>query len=88
MRSTGTGSHGILHLAKIGRCLNAILKTKRPNMAGVVPMPCTRDILRPLWMIYEDRLSLNFSLRARELCLQDVPGNIALRDANWPKLQD
>ncbi|MGD2001917.1 MAG: hypothetical protein PVJ96_04190 [Paracoccaceae bacterium] len=40
------------------------------------------------WMIYEDRLYLNFSLRARELWLQDVPGNIALRDANWPKLQD
>ena len=39
-------------------------------------------------MIYEDRLSLNFSLRARELWLQGVPGNIALRDANWPKLQD
>jgi hypothetical protein len=70
-----------LHLAKIGRCLNAILINKRPNMAGVVPMP-------KAWMIYEDRLSLNFSLRARELWLQDVPGNIALRDANWPKLQD
>jgi hypothetical protein len=31
---------------------------------------------------------MNFSLRARELWLQDVPGNIALRDTNWPKLQD
>ena len=41
-----------------------------------------------VWTIYEDRLYLNFSLRARELWLQDVPGNIALRDANWPKLKD
>ena len=40
------------------------------------------------WTIYEDRLYLNFSLRARELWLQDVPGNIALGDANWPKLKD
>ena len=40
-----------------------------------------------VWTIYEDRLYLNFSLRARELWLQDVPGNIALGDANWPKLK-
>ena len=40
------------------------------------------------WTIYEDRMYLNFSLRARELWLQDVPGNIALWDANWPKLKD
>ena len=40
------------------------------------------------WTIYEDRLYLNFSLRARELWLQDVSGNIALGDANWPKLKD
>ena len=36
------------------------------------------------WTVYEDRLYLNFSLRARELWLQDVPGNIALGEANWP----
>ena len=40
------------------------------------------------WTMYEDRLYLNFSLRARELWLQDVPVNIALGDANWPKLKD
>ena len=40
------------------------------------------------WTIYEDRLYLNFTLLARELWLQDVPGNIALRDANWPKLRE
>ena len=32
--------------------------------------------------------NLNFSLRARELWLQDVLGNITLGDANWPKLRD
>ena len=40
------------------------------------------------WTIYEDRLYLNFSLQARELWLQDVSGNIALGDANWPKLKE
>ncbi|NDI06639.1 MAG: YHS domain protein, partial [Rhodobacteraceae bacterium] len=40
------------------------------------------------WTIYENRLYLNFSLRARELWLQDVPDNIALGDANWPKLKE
>ena len=38
------------------------------------------------WTVYEDRLYLNFSLRARELWLQDVPGNIALGEGNWPAI--
>lgn len=36
------------------------------------------------WTVYQDRLYLNFSLRARELWQQDIPGNIALGEANWP----
>lgn len=36
------------------------------------------------WTVYEDRLYLNANLRARELWLQDVPGNIAKGEANWP----
>lgn len=36
------------------------------------------------WTVYEDRLYLNANLRARELWLQDVPGNIAKGQANWP----
>ncbi|MCG6902132.1 MAG: YHS domain protein [Rhodobacter sp.] len=36
------------------------------------------------WTVYEDRLYLNANLRARELWLQDIPGNIALGEANWP----
>ena len=39
------------------------------------------------WASYMGRQTV-FSLRARELWLQDVPGNIALGDANWPKLKD
>jgi len=36
------------------------------------------------WTVYNDRLYLNANLRARELWLQDVPGNIAKGEANWP----
>ena len=40
------------------------------------------------WTMHEDRRYLDFSLRARALWLQDVPCNIPLGDANWPKLKD
>ncbi|MEM9048813.1 MAG: YHS domain-containing (seleno)protein [Pseudomonadota bacterium] len=36
------------------------------------------------WTVYEDRLYLNASLRARTLWLEDIPGNIAKGEANWP----
>jgi len=36
------------------------------------------------WTIYEGKLYLNANLRARELWLRDVPGNIAAGLANWP----
>ena len=36
------------------------------------------------WTLYEGKLYLNANLRARELWLQDVPGNIAKGEANWP----
>lgn len=40
------------------------------------------------WTIYEGKLYLNASLRARELWLQDIPGNIAKGHANWPAILD
>ena len=36
------------------------------------------------WTVFEDRLYLNANLRARELWLKDVPGNIAKGEMNWP----
>ncbi|MGH1412822.1 MAG: YHS domain-containing (seleno)protein [Pelagimonas sp.] len=36
------------------------------------------------WTIYEGKLYLNANLRARELWLKDVPGNIAKGEKNWP----
>ena len=36
------------------------------------------------WTVYEGTLYMNANLRARELWLQDVPGNIAKGLENWP----
>lgn len=38
------------------------------------------------WTIYEGKLYLNASLRARELWLMDIPGNIAKGMNNWPQI--
>lgn len=36
------------------------------------------------WTIHEGKLYLNYSVNVRQVWLEDVPGNIALADANWP----
>ncbi len=36
------------------------------------------------WTVHEDRLYLNFSVDVRGIWQQDIPGNIARADANWP----
>ena len=38
------------------------------------------------WTVYQGKLYLNASLRARELWLMDIPGNIAKGLSNWPKI--
>ena len=38
------------------------------------------------WTIHEGKLYLNFSLRVRGFWAEDIPGNIALADANWPSI--
>lgn len=38
------------------------------------------------WRIVDRRLYLNYSLEIRRRWSQDIPGNIALGDANWPRL--
>ena len=36
------------------------------------------------WTVHEDRLYLNFSTDVRSIWQQDIPGNVAKADANWP----
>ncbi len=40
------------------------------------------------WTVYDGKLYLNASLRARTLWLKDVPGNIKKGNKNWPKILD
>lgn len=59
-----------------------------PAYGGYCAFAASRGYLAPTtpeaWTIYEDKLYLNANLRARELWLEDVPGNIAKGNANWP----
>jgi len=36
------------------------------------------------WSIYDGKLYLNFSLGVRDQWSQDIPGNVARGDTNWP----
>ncbi|MCK0151887.1 YHS domain protein [Marivita sp. S6314] len=59
-----------------------------PAFGGYCAFAASRGYLAPTtpeaWTIYEDKLYLNANLRARELWLEDIPGNIAKGEANWP----
>lgn len=59
-----------------------------PAFGGYCAFAASRGYLAPTvpeaWTVYDGRLYLNANLRARELWLQDVPGNIAKGEANWP----
>jgi YHS domain-containing protein len=59
-----------------------------PVFGGYCAFAASRGYLAPTipeaWTVYEGKLYLNANLRARELWLQDVPGNIAAGLANWP----
>ena len=65
-------------------------QTYLPAFGGYCAFAVSRGYTAPTipeaWTIYEDRLYLNANLRARELWLQDIPGNIALGQANWPSV--
>lgn len=58
------------------------------QFGGYCAFAASRGYLAPTipeaWTVYDDRLYLNANLRARELWLQDVPGNIAAGAKNWP----
>lgn len=63
-------------------------ETFAPRYGGYCAFAASRGYLAPTvpeaWTVYEGRLYLNANLRARALWLQDIPGNIAKGNANWP----
>lgn len=59
-----------------------------PQFGGYCAYAASRGYLAPTipeaWYLHDGKLYLNASLRARELWLRDIPGNIAKGEANWP----
>ena len=59
-----------------------------PVFGGYCAFAASRGYLAPTipeaWALYEGKLYLNATLRARELWLEDIPGNIAAGLKNWP----
>ena len=92
----GSPAHEVMHNGAIWRFANAANKTMfeadpekfGAKFGGYCAFAASRGYLAPTipeaWTVYEDRLYLNANLRARALWLQDIPGNIALGEANWP----
>lgn len=61
-----------------------------PIFGGYCAFAASRGYIAPTipeaWTIYDGRLYLNASLRAQELWLKDVPGNIRAGLENWPSI--
>ncbi|SMX37811.1 YHS domain-containing (seleno)protein [Octadecabacter ascidiaceicola] len=38
------------------------------------------------WTIHDDKLYLNYSVNVRQVWSEDIPGNIALADVQWPAI--
>ena len=38
------------------------------------------------WTVHDGKLYLNYSTNVRKIWSQDIPGNIALADGNWPAI--
>lgn len=61
-----------------------------PAFGGYCAFAASRGYLAPTipeaWSIHEGRLFLNATLRARELWTGELPGVIALGEANWPAI--
>ncbi len=93
---TGSADHAVMYKGAEWRFASAANKAAfegdpekyGAKFGGYCAFAASRGYLAPTipeaWTVYEDRLYLNASLRARELWLQDIPGNIAAGEANWP----
>lgn len=56
--------------------------------AYAVSKGATATTVPEAWTIHEGRLYLNFSTGVRQLWREDIPGNVALAEENWPGVLD
>ncbi|MEM7173012.1 MAG: YHS domain-containing (seleno)protein [Pseudomonadota bacterium] len=54
--------------------------------AYAVSQGYTASTVPEAWKIVDGKLYLNYSLSVRDLWEEDIPGNIAAADGNWPKV--
>lgn len=54
--------------------------------AWAVSRGYTADIDPEAWRIVDGKLYLNYSKRVQRMWEQDIPGNIAKGEANWPRV--
>ena len=85
---TWNGARWHLANAESAATFAADPETYAPVFGGYCAFAASRGYLAPTvpeaWTVYEGKLYMNANLRARELWLEDVPGNIAKGEANWP----
>ncbi|MEE9455243.1 MAG: YHS domain-containing (seleno)protein [Paracoccaceae bacterium] len=59
-----------------------------PQFGGYCAYAASKGAIAPTipeaWTVYKGQLFLNANLKARELWLRDIPGNIALANGFWP----
>jgi len=92
----GSADHAVMHNGAVWQFASAANKAAfvgdpekyGARFGGYCAYAASKGYLAPTvpeaWTVYQDRLYLNANLRARELWLQDVPGNIAKGEGNWP----
>lgn len=59
-----------------------------PKYGGYCAYAVSKGAIAPTdpeaWTVHEGRLYLNFSVDVRSLWREDIAGNVALADSNWP----
>jgi len=62
-----------------------------PQYGGFCAYAASKNAIAPTspdaWTVHDGKLYLNYSTDVRSIWRQDIPGNIAKADANWPGLQ-
>lgn len=63
-----------------------------PQYGGYCAFALSKNAIAPTdpeaWSIVDGKLYLNFSTQVRMVWSEDIPGNIARADANWPSVLD
>ena len=94
----GDAAHSVLWKGEEWRFANADNAAKfeadpaafAPQYGGYCAYAASKNAIAPTspdaWTVYEGKLYLNFDTDVRDIWKQDISGNIAKADANWPEV--